>query len=41
MPLVVQSLPMMGQRATFTRCFLWAMPERCQQFGVMVRAWGW
>lgn len=36
LPLVVQSLPMIGQRATYIRAFLWAMPERCQQFGVMV-----
>ncbi|PSC70111.1 C4-dicarboxylate ABC transporter [Micractinium conductrix] len=35
-PLVVQALPMMGQRATYVRCFLWAMPERCQQFGIML-----
>lgn len=40
LPLVVQSLPMLSQRATYVRAFLWAMPERCQQFGVMVRRCG-
>lgn len=32
-PLVVQHLPMLGQRLTYIRAFLWAMPERCQQVG--------
>lgn len=36
LPLVVQHLPMMEQRATYVRAFIWAMPERCQQFGVML-----
>lgn len=27
---------MLGQRLTYIRAFLWAMPERCQQIGVMV-----
>ena len=35
-PAVVQNLPMQGQRVTYIRAFLWAMPERCQQIGVMV-----
>lgn len=35
-PLVLQHLPMLGQRLTYIRAFLWAMPERCQQIGVMV-----
>lgn len=33
---VVQNLPMQAQRLTYIRAFLWAMPERCQQLGVMV-----
>lgn len=36
LPLVVQSLPMLSQRVTYIRAFLWAMPERCQQFGIML-----
>jgi tellurite resistance protein len=35
-PAVVQALPMQGQRVTYIRAFLWAMPERCQQIGTMV-----
>ena len=35
-PAVVQNLPMQGQRTTFLRAFLWAMPERCQQIGTIV-----
>ena len=35
-PAIVQNLPMQGQRLTYIRAFLWAMPERCQQIGVMV-----
>ncbi len=35
-PLVLQHLPMFGQRLTYIRAFLWAMPERCQQIGLMV-----
>jgi tellurite resistance protein len=35
-PVVVQNLPMQGQRLTYIRAFLWAMPERCQQIGTMV-----
>lgn len=34
LPLVVQALPMLSQRATYIRAFIWAMPERCQQVGV-------
>ena len=36
LPAIVQSLPMHGQRVTFVRAFVWAMPERCQQIGTMV-----
>ena len=36
LPLVVQSLPMLAQRATYIRAFLIAMPERAQQIGVMI-----
>lgn len=36
LPLVVQALPMLSQRATYIRAFIWAMPERCQQFGTMI-----
>lgn len=36
LPLVVQSLPMLSQRATYIRAFIWAMPERCQQVGGVV-----
>lgn len=35
-PIVVQHLPMLGQRLSYLRAFLWAMPERCQQLGLMV-----
>jgi hypothetical protein len=35
-PTVVQHLPMLSQRLTYLRAFLWAMPERCQQIGLMV-----
>ncbi len=35
-PVVVQNLPMQGQRLTYIRAFLWAMPERCQQLGTMI-----
>lgn len=40
LPLVVQSLPTLGQRATYLRAFLWAMPERCQQARVPCAAAG-
>ena len=36
LPAVVQNLPMHAQRVTFVRAFIWAMPERCQQFGTMI-----
>lgn len=36
LPAVVQNLPMHAQRVTYIRAFIWAMPERCQQFGVMI-----
>lgn len=36
LPAVVQHMPMHGQRVTFIRAFIWAMPERCQQFGTMI-----
>ena len=36
LPAVVQALPTQAQRVTYVRAFLWAMPERCQQIGVMV-----
>jgi len=36
LPAVVQNLPMHGQRVTFVRAFIWAMPERCQQFGTII-----
>jgi hypothetical protein len=36
LPAIVQNLPMHGQRITYVRAFLWAMPERCQQIGTMV-----
>lgn len=42
LPLVVQWLPMISQRATYIRAFLWAMPERCQQVaggGALGVAW--
>ena len=40
LPLVVQSLPMLSQRVTYIRAFLWAMPERCQQVGAAPAAVG-
>ena len=36
LPAVIQNLPMHAQRVTFVRAFIWAMPERCQQLGVMI-----
>jgi hypothetical protein len=36
LPAVVQALPTLAQRATYVRAFVWAMPERAQQIGVMV-----
>jgi tellurite resistance protein TehA-like permease/glutaredoxin len=36
LPAVVQNLPMHAQRVTYIRAFIWAMPERCQQFGVII-----
>ena len=36
LPLVVQALPMLAQRATYIRSFMWGMPERSQQLGVMI-----
>ncbi len=36
LPAVVQNLPMHSQRVTFIRAFIWAMPERCQQLGVII-----
>lgn len=36
LPAVVQNLPMHAQRVTYIRAFIWAMPERCQQFGTII-----
>ena len=36
LPAIVQNLPMHAQRVTFVRAFIWAMPERCQQFGTII-----
>lgn len=36
MPAVVMNLPLYSQKLTYIRAFLWAMPERCQQIGVIM-----
>ncbi|KAG2443533.1 hypothetical protein HXX76_001885 [Chlamydomonas incerta] len=36
LPLLVESMPMLHQRVRFVKTLLWAMPERCHQFGLIL-----
>lgn len=36
LPWIVNNLPTLGMRVKFLRCWLWAMPERCQMIGRMI-----
>lgn len=36
LPLVVNSIERMPLRLAFVRCVVWAMPERCEQVGMMI-----
>ncbi|KXZ47349.1 hypothetical protein GPECTOR_36g72 [Gonium pectorale] len=36
LPLLVESMPMLHQRVRFIKTLLWAMPERCHHFGLIL-----
>lgn len=36
LPLLLESMPMLVQRVRFVKTLLWAMPERCHQFGLIL-----